>query len=84
MDIVEYLQVMLFVFNLTLSTAAKKAVNCQNFKFFMDEDVVYNHILKGHVFRRSSDSPQRHPVSSEVQRWLFVRIHELFPSLHEE
>ncbi|CAH3044019.1 unnamed protein product [Pocillopora meandrina] len=52
MGIVEYLQVMLFVFNLTLSTAAKKAVNCQNFKFVMDEDVVYNHILEGHVFQR--------------------------------
>ena len=49
MGIVEYLQVMLFVFNLTLSTAAKKAVNCQNFKFVIDEDVVYNHILEGHV-----------------------------------
>ena len=52
MGIVEYLQVMLFVFNLTLSTAAKKAVNCQNFKFVIDEDVVYNHILEGHVFQR--------------------------------
>ena len=27
-------------------------VNCQNFKFVIDEDVVYNHILEGHVFQR--------------------------------
>ena len=52
MEIVQYLQVMLFVFNLTLSSVAKKAVNCQNFKFAIDEDVVHNHILKGHVFQR--------------------------------
>ena len=52
MGIVQYLQVMLFVFNLTLSSVAKKAVNCQNFKFAIDEDVVHNHILKGHVFQR--------------------------------
>ena len=52
MEIVQYLQVMLFVFNLTLSSVAKKAVNCQNFKFAIHEDVVHNHILKGHVFQR--------------------------------
>ena len=54
MGVVEYLQVMLFVFNLTLSSVAHPAVNCQNFKFVIDEDVVFNHILEGHGFQRST------------------------------
>ena len=54
MGVVQYLQVMLFVFNLTLSSVAHPAVNCQNFKFVIDEDVVFNHILEGHVFQRST------------------------------
>ena len=52
MGIVQYLQLMLFASNLTLSTVAQKAVTCLNFKFAIDEDVVYNHILEGHVFQR--------------------------------
>ena len=29
-------------------------VNCQKFKFVIDEDVVYDHVLEGHVFKRST------------------------------
>ena len=52
MGIVQYLQVMLFVFNLNLSTEAQKKVTCQNFKFAIDDDVIHNQILEGHVFER--------------------------------
>ena len=52
MRIVQYLQVVLFVFNLTLSTEAQKKVTCQNFKFAIDDDVIHNQILEGHVFER--------------------------------
>ena len=52
MGIVQYLQVVLFVFNLTLSTEAQKKVTCQNFKFAIDDDVIHNQILEGHVFER--------------------------------
>ena len=37
---------------LNLFTAVDSDVICQNFKFVVDEDVVYNHILEGHVFKR--------------------------------
>ena len=47
-----YLQVVLFVFNLILSTEAQKKVTCQNFKFAIDDDVIHNQILEGHVFER--------------------------------
>ena len=43
---------MLIVLRLALSVMAQDCVNCQNFNFVIDEDVVYNHILEGHVFRR--------------------------------
>ena len=52
MGIVQYLHVVLFVLNFTLHTVAQTAVNCQNFKFVIDENVSYNHIFEGHVFRR--------------------------------
>ena len=29
----------------------QKAVNCQNFKFAIDDDVIDNQILEGHVFQ---------------------------------
>ena len=51
MGIVQYLQVMLFVFNLTPSTEAQKAITYQNFKFAIDDDVIHNQILEGHVFQ---------------------------------
>ena len=38
-------------FNLTLTTVGQKAVNCQNFKFAIDDDVIDNQILEGHVFQ---------------------------------
>ena len=41
MGIVQNLQVMLFVFNLALSTVAQKAVTCQNFKFAIDDDAIH-------------------------------------------
>ena len=40
------------VLHLNLLTAVDSEVTCQNFKFVVDEDVVYNRILEGHVFRR--------------------------------
>ena len=43
---------MLLVSQLTHTKEAQPTVNCQNFKFVIDEDVVYNHILEGHVFQR--------------------------------
>ena len=52
MSIARYLQVVLLVSHLTLSIVAQSDVSCQNFKFVIDEDVVYNHILEGHVFQR--------------------------------
>ena len=46
-----FLQMMFLVSHLTLFTKAHSSVIRQNFKFVIDEDVVYNHILEGHVFR---------------------------------
>ena len=37
---------------LNLFTAVDSDAICQNFKFVVDEDVVYNHVLEGHVFKR--------------------------------
>ena len=52
MGILQYLQVVLFVFSLTLSTEAHEKVTCQNFKFAIDHDVIHDQILEGHVFER--------------------------------
>ena len=52
MSVLRYLQTMLLVSQLTHTKEAQPTVNCQNFKFVIDEDVVYNHILEGHVFQR--------------------------------
>ena len=52
MGILRHLQVVLLVSHLTLSIVAQSDVNCQNFKFVINEDVVFNHILEGHVFQR--------------------------------
>ena len=38
-------------FNLTLTTVGQKAVNCQNFKFAIDDDVIDNQILEGPCFK---------------------------------
>ena len=46
-----FLQMMFLVSHLTLFIKAHSSVIRQNFKFVIDEDVVYNHILEGHVFR---------------------------------
>ena len=46
-----FLQMMFLVSHLTLFTKAHSSVIRQNFKFVIDEDVVYNHILEGHAFR---------------------------------
>ena len=46
------LQAMFLVSQLTPFAEAHSNTICQNFKFVIDEDVVYNHVLKGHVFRR--------------------------------
>ena len=47
-----FLQILFLVFYSTLFFEAHGDVICQNFKFVADEDVVHNHILEGHVFRR--------------------------------
>ena len=52
MSVLRYLHVMLLVSQLTYTKEAQPKVNCQNFKFVIDEDVVYNHVLEGHVFQR--------------------------------
>jgi len=49
-----FLQKVFLVSYLTLFTDAHSDIICQNFKFVIDENVVYNHILEGHVFRRST------------------------------
>ena len=46
-----FLQMMFLVSHLTLFIKAHSSVIRQNFKFVIDEDVVHNHILEGHVFR---------------------------------
>ena len=52
MSVLRYLHSMLLVSQLTHTKEAQPTVNCQNFKFVIDEDVVYSHILEGHVFQR--------------------------------
>ena len=52
MSVLRYLHATLLVSQLTHTKEAQPTVNCQNFKFVIDEDVVYNHILEGHVFQR--------------------------------
>ena len=52
MSLVRYLQEVMLVSQLNFSTLAQTVVNFQNFKFIVNEDVVYNHILQGHVFQR--------------------------------
>ena len=46
------LRVLTLVSHLTLFIAVESNVICQNFKFVVDEDVVYNQVLEGHVFKR--------------------------------
>ena len=46
------LRVLTLVSHLTLLIAVDSNVICQNFKFVVDEDVVYNHGLEGHVLKR--------------------------------
>lgn len=46
------IQMMFLVSHLMLFIEVHSDVICQKFKFVIDEDVVYNHILEGHVFRR--------------------------------
>ena len=45
MSLVRYLQEVMLVSQLNFSTLAQTVVNFQNFKFIVNEDVVYNHIL---------------------------------------
>ena len=54
MDLVCLLQVASLVSYLTLRTLVygKEKANCQQFKFVIDEDVIHDHILEGHVFKR--------------------------------
>ena len=52
MSVLRHLKAFLLVSQLTRTNEAQPKVNCQNFRFAIDEDVVYNHILEGHVFQR--------------------------------
>ncbi|XP_078355645.1 uncharacterized protein LOC144640349 [Oculina patagonica] len=52
MSALRFLQVLFLVTHLTLVIVVHSDVNCQKFKFVIDEDVVFNHILEGHVFKR--------------------------------
>ena len=52
MKALRFLQLMFLVSHLTLFTEAHSDVICQNFKFVIHEDVVFNHILEGHVFKK--------------------------------
>lgn len=54
MDVARFLQVAFLVSYSTLCTLvhAKEKANCQKFKFVIDEDVIHDHILEGHVFKR--------------------------------
>ena len=45
MSLVRYLQEVMLVSQLNFSTLAQTVVNFQNFKFIVNEDVVYNRIL---------------------------------------
>ena len=46
------LRVLALNLHLTIPIAVDSNIICQNFKFVVDEDVVYNHILDGHVIKR--------------------------------
>ena len=54
MRALRFLQTVFLVTHLTLFIEAYvySDVICQNFKFVIDEDVAYNRIFEGHVFRR--------------------------------
>ena len=52
MKALRFLQMLFLVSHLTRFIEAHSDVICQNFKFAIDDDVVYNHILEGHVFKR--------------------------------
>ena len=52
MSALDFLQMVFLVPHLSLVIVVHSDVNCQNFKFVIDEDVVYNHFLNGHVFKR--------------------------------
>ena len=54
MGFVRCLQTLWSLSQLIPSNLAQKTVNCQSFKFVIDKDVAYNHILEGHVFQRST------------------------------
>lgn len=46
------LRVVCLISHPALLIVVRSDVNCQKFKFVIDEDVVYSHILEGHVFKR--------------------------------
>ena len=52
MKALRFLQMMFVVSHLTLFVEGQSDVIGQKFKFVIDEDVVYNHILVGHMFKR--------------------------------
>ena len=49
-----FLQILCLVSHSSPFIASDNDVICQNFKFVVDNDVVYDHILEGHVFKRST------------------------------
>lgn len=56
MDAVRFLQVVFMASLVILRSLVhcKEKVNCQKFRFAIDEDVIHNHALQGHVFRRTT------------------------------
>ena len=73
---------MFLVSQLTLFITARSDVICQNFKFVIDEDVVYNHILEGHVFRSSTvqNAAQCHMMCKDDCLCISMNY---FPVFHE-
>ena len=80
MTVLRHLHAMLLVSQLTHTKGAQPTINCQNFKFVIDEDVVYNHILEGHVFQNwQSTAPLSVTWSAKMTACVYPWIISLCP-----
>ena len=52
MSALRTIRMLVKLLHMTLLIAVDSNTICQNFKFVVDKDVVYNHMLEGHVFKR--------------------------------
>ena len=52
MSALRTIRMLVIVLHMTLLIAVDSNTICQNFKFVVDKDVLYNHMLEGHVFKR--------------------------------